>query len=161
MKFRNISAGVLFSFLFLVACVREKARTDEQNSTQMPEEQDRQVQIAPENSPESISTLELGIAENGEAFSSTAFEQSYGPNPISERDYSQYEIVTLLPRDAIPALTHPQYYDVKQADDEYHPDEFVLGIEFNGDARAYSIGLLSRHEIVNDTVGGIHLAVTW
>ena len=89
------------------------------------------------------------------------FEQDYGQNEVSDRDYSDLEIVTLLPPDAIPAFTFPEYYPVKEANQEYAPDEFVIGIEFNGDARAYSVSLLSRHEIVNDTVGGIHLAVTW
>ena len=36
-----------------------------------------------------------------------------------------------------------------------------LGVEFNGDARAYSVPLLSSHEIVNDTVGGVKISVTW
>ena len=40
-------------------------------------------------------------------------------------------------------------------------DEVVIGVEFDGDARAYSVPLLSNHEIVNDTVGGVKLAVTW
>jgi len=89
------------------------------------------------------------------------FEQDYGPNEISNRDYSDLEIVTLLPPDAIPAFTFPEYYSVNDANREYAPDELVIGVEFKGDARAYSVSLLSRHEIVNDTVGGIHLAVTW
>jgi hypothetical protein len=90
-----------------------------------------------------------------------SFEQNYGPNEISERDLSELEIVTLLPPDAIPALTNPDYYSVKEANQEYFPDELVIGVEFNGDARAYAVSLLSSHEIVNDTVGGIRLAVTW
>lgn len=91
----------------------------------------------------------------------TEFVQNFGPNEISERDYSELEIVTLLPPDAIPALNFPNYYSVREANQEYMPDEIVIGVEFNGDARAYSVSLLSRHEIVNDTVGGIHIAVTW
>jgi len=99
-----------------------------------------------------------------EAFQPTPlplFEQSYRANPISDRDYSQYEIVTLLPPDAIPALSFPAFYKAERADREYLPDEMVIGVEFNGDAKAYPVEMLSRHEIVNDTVGGIHLAVTW
>lgn len=92
---------------------------------------------------------------------SPLFEQEYGPNPVSDRDYSEYELVTLLPQDAIPALDFPEYYSVSEANREYMPEELVIGIEFNGDARAYAVGLLSRHEIVNDTVGGIHVSVTW
>ena len=73
----------------------------------------------------------------------------------------EYRIVTLLPPDAIPSIDDPQFYEVSDADQEYHPDELVLGVEFGGDARAYPIGLLARHEIVNDTVGGQPIAVTY
>ena len=40
-------------------------------------------------------------------------------------------------------------------------DELVIGVEIDGDARAYSIPYLSGHEIVNDTVAGRKIAVTW
>jgi hypothetical protein len=73
----------------------------------------------------------------------------------------QYEIVTLLPKDAIPYIDRPRFYSVSEADAEYEPDEIVIGVEFDGEARAYSVGLLSSHEIVNDTVAGRPIAVTW
>ncbi len=72
-----------------------------------------------------------------------------------------YEIVTLLPFDAIPAIDDPEFLSAAQADEEYAPDEMVIGVEFNGQARAYSVPHLSSHEIVNDTVGGVKIAVTW
>lgn len=92
---------------------------------------------------------------------SPRIENDYSPNEVSDRDYSELQIVSLLPRDAIPSIDNPTFLNVLEADKEYSPDELVIGIEYNGDARAYSVGLLSRHEIVNDTVGGIELAVTW
>lgn len=101
------------------------------------------------------------VAESFSPTLTSFFEQSYGANLVSDRDYSQYEIVTLLPKDGIPALSFPSYYKAERADREYDPDEIVIGIEFNGDARAYPIDLLSRHELVNDEVGGIKLAITW
>ena len=73
----------------------------------------------------------------------------------------EYEIVTLLPRDAIPAIDNPSFLTASEADEFYDPDELIIGVEFDGDARAYSIPLLSNHEIVNDTVGGVKIAVTW
>jgi hypothetical protein len=73
----------------------------------------------------------------------------------------EYDIVTLLPPDAIRSIDNPEFYTVREADEEYQPSELVMGVEFDGDARAYSVGLLSRHEIVNDTVGGRPIAVTW
>ena len=39
--------------------------------------------------------------------------------------------------------------------------EQVQGLSVNGDNRAYPIRMLSRHEIVNDVVGGEPVAVTW
>jgi hypothetical protein len=73
----------------------------------------------------------------------------------------EYKIVTLLVRDAIPAIDDPEFLSAEEADEEYAPDEMVIGVEFGGEARAYSIPKLSRHEIVNDTVGDRKIAVTW
>ena len=74
---------------------------------------------------------------------------------------SSYEIITLLPPDAIPSIDDPKFYGVEEADREYLPEELVLGVEVDGEARAYSVGLLSRHEIVNDTLAGRPISVTW
>lgn len=76
-----------------------------------------------------------------------------------ERDL---DIVTLLPPDAIPAIDNPIFFETtEEADAVYSDGEYVLGVEIEGDARAYSVPLLSSHEIVNDTVGGKPIAVTW
>ncbi len=83
------------------------------------------------------------------------------PNTVDLSRYEEYEIITLLPPDGIPAIDNPQFLGAEEAWDFYDPDELVIGVEFNGDARAYSIPHLSSHEIVNDTVGGVKIAVTW
>ncbi len=83
------------------------------------------------------------------------------PERISAEKYAAYEMITLLPRDAIPAIDNPQFLDPSEANEYYDPEELVIGVEFNGDARAYSVPFLSNHEIVNDTVGGVKIAVTW
>lgn len=71
------------------------------------------------------------------------------------------EIITLLGYDAIPAILDPQFLDAEQAQAHFQQDEQVLGLSINGEHRAYSIPMLSRHEIVNDEVGGVPVAVTW
>ena len=73
----------------------------------------------------------------------------------------RYDIVTVLGYDAIPAILDPELAGAVEAEDWMAPSEQVIGISINGDHRAYSIPLLSRHEIVNDTVGGKPVAVTW
>jgi len=42
-------------------------------------------------------------------------------------------------------------------------NELVLGLELNGEARAYPINMLTgpSREIINDTLGGIPIAATW
>ncbi|MBE2201515.1 MAG: DUF3179 domain-containing protein [Anaerolinea sp.] len=80
---------------------------------------------------------------------------------IPADQYADLEIITLLPPDAIPAIFDPQFLTVTQADEFYDADELVMGVVFNDEARAYSIPYLSNHEIVNDTVGGVKIAVTW
>ena len=43
--------------------------------------------------------------------------------------------------------------------DEY----YVVGVELDGESRAYPINMLSRpdHHVVNDVLGGQPIAVTW
>ena len=73
----------------------------------------------------------------------------------------ELEIVTLLGFDGIRSIEDPRFVSSSAADENYGPEELVLGVEIEGDARAYSVPLLSRHEIVNDVVGGKPIAVTW
>ncbi len=70
------------------------------------------------------------------------------------------EVQSILPEDAIRALDKPTYESVAAASD-FRNDELVIGVVVNGDARAFPLSTLSAHEIVNDTVGGKPIAVTW
>lgn len=70
-------------------------------------------------------------------------------------------ILTVLPVDAIPAIDNPKYVSVAEADRYMRPDEFVLGITDGKTAKAYSAWQLNHHEIVNDSLGNLPLAVTW
>jgi len=64
-------------------------------------------------------------------------------------------------RDAIPALTQPEFISVDQADRLWKPSERVLGVALNGGAKAYPLRILNWHELVNDSVGGQPVLVTW
>ena len=88
-----------------------------------------------------------------------------------------------MPFDAIPAVLDPKFITAEEADAKLSdilekrtrrnfddallkggndPDDaLVLGLSINGDSRAYYVPALSQVEIVNDTVGGQPLAVTW
>ncbi|MQG33569.1 MAG: DUF3179 domain-containing protein [SAR202 cluster bacterium] len=71
------------------------------------------------------------------------------------------KIITVLGRDGIPAILEPQFATSAQALGQMDLAERVMGVSINGEHRAYPLNLLSRHEIVNDTVGGKPIAVTW
>lgn len=63
------------------------------------------------------------------------------------------------PRDGIPSIDEPKFVQAQQAD--LQDGDLVLGLEINGDARAYPLDILVWHEIVNDEVGGEPVAVTY
>ena len=64
------------------------------------------------------------------------------------------------PRDGIPAIDAPVFTSVAAAD-FLRADDRVLGLNINGEAKAYPINILNWHEIVNDVVGGTAVAITW
>lgn len=88
-------------------------------------------------------------------------QSSASPTRFPAEKYADLEIVTLLPRDAIPAIDNPQFLSATEADEFYDENELVMGVSFDGEARAYSVPFLSNHEIVNDTISGRKIAVTW
>jgi hypothetical protein len=72
------------------------------------------------------------------------------------------EIVTLLPKDAIPAILNPRPLLVTaDAVKGVRDTDQVLGLAIRGESRAYPIPFLSWHEIVNDTIGGVSITATW
>ncbi len=65
------------------------------------------------------------------------------------------------PPDGIPALDRPTFVPPATAASWLPPQEPVLALDIRGDARAYPLQILIWHEIVNDTVGGTPVVVTY
>jgi hypothetical protein len=65
------------------------------------------------------------------------------------------------PPDGIPSIDKPKFISIQEADKYLEDSELVLGLNINGDIRAYPLQILVWHEIVNDKVGGIPVAVTY
>ena len=66
-----------------------------------------------------------------------------------------------IPRDGIAPLDEPRFTTPEDADRWLGDKEPVIAFELNGDARAYPLQILVWHEIVNDVVGGVPVAVTF
>ena len=67
----------------------------------------------------------------------------------------------VLPPNAIPAVDRPSFFSLAKAREQHEPAEPVLLVEVGGDVRVYSTWALSSHEVVNDRVGGVPIAVTY
>lgn len=65
------------------------------------------------------------------------------------------------PRDGIPPIDTPKFLPATVGEAFLRDIEPVIVLVLNGDARAYPIRVLIWHEIVNDTVGGVPVAVTF
>ena len=65
------------------------------------------------------------------------------------------------PRDGIPSIDQPKFMPIETADIWLEPVEPVLAVQVGQDAHAYPIQILMWHEIVNDTVGGLPLTITF
>ena len=83
------------------------------------------------------------------------------PAPTPAQDASPYDIRSVLPRDAIPSIDAPEFLDAGAASEFMSDGHLVIGLSVGGEHRAYSTAFLSSHEIVNDTIGGAPVAVTW
>ena len=66
-----------------------------------------------------------------------------------------------VPRDGIPPIDNPKFTTPEAASEWLGDEEPVIAFEINGEARAYPLQILTWHEIVNDEVAGVPVAVTF
>jgi len=64
-------------------------------------------------------------------------------------------------RDGIPALENPNFLAGEARTGQVKPGDRVMGVSYNGVAKAYPIAILDHHEVVNDTFGDTPLTVTF
>ncbi len=64
------------------------------------------------------------------------------------------------PRDGIPPIDVPAFEKASEIED-IAETEPVIGLIKNGEAKAYPLRVLMWHEIVNDAIGGVPVAVTY
>ncbi|MGK7926023.1 MAG: DUF3179 domain-containing protein [Spirulina sp.] len=63
------------------------------------------------------------------------------------------------PKDGIPSIDNPKFDTAKTT--PFDANETVIGVVINGEAKAYPFGIMNWHEIVNDTVGGKNITVSY
>lgn len=84
----------------------------------------------------------------------------------SKTDFDQHSvpyseiISTLVRKDGIPPIDDPKFMSVSEITG-IGAQEPVIGLEVNGIARAYPLGILTWHEIVNDRFGDVPVTITY
>ena len=84
----------------------------------------------------------------------------WGTN-FNKKTVSLSEVVFTLEKDVIEPIDAPRFEPVSDPPFYMRQDEPVISLEIAGDARAYPLAMLMWHEIVNDTVGGVPVTVTF
>lgn len=99
---------------------------------------------------ESVSSVDASVQNKFKAFTTD----------LSQHSIPFDEILSGGPgKDGIPALSEPEFLTLEEVD--LSDDSLGIFLEINGDQRYYPFSILVWHEIVNDTVGGEPVAVTF
>ena len=66
-------------------------------------------------------------------------------------------------RDTFPVFDNPPMLTAAKAEANgmVFARDAVIGVSRNGEARAYPISIMGFHELGNDTIGGVPIAVSW
>ncbi|MEM6805768.1 MAG: DUF3179 domain-containing protein [Bacteroidota bacterium] len=65
-----------------------------------------------------------------------------------------------LGKDGIPSLDNPNFSPAGEVNPAFD-DILVMGIEHEGELKAYPVSMLNWHEIVNDEINGLEVAITY
>jgi hypothetical protein len=65
------------------------------------------------------------------------------------------------PQDGIPSIDSPKFITVEEADEWIADNELALAINYKGIKRVYPLQILVWHEIVNETIAGDPLLITY
>jgi hypothetical protein len=97
------------------------------------------------------------VALSGLAFSTRGWKTNFTKSliPLSEIQSGG------PPRDGIPPVDQPKFVVADEASAWLKDQEPVIVFELNGDSRAYPLQILIWHEIVDDTVGGVPVVITF
>jgi hypothetical protein len=65
------------------------------------------------------------------------------------------------PKDGIPSIDNPRFVSMEEADEWIEDNELVLGFIYEGVKRVYPLQIMVWHEIVNETIAGNPLLITY
>jgi len=117
---------------------------------------DRRPERIPSAEPDT-STVGLLPPERPPSGAEREFATDFARHTVSYR-----EIVSGGPRkDGIPALDRPRLVSTEQAGAWLKPREPVVALRIGSEVRAYPVRILIWHELVDDTLGGVPVLVSF
>ncbi|MDR5671646.1 DUF3179 family protein [Halalkaliarchaeum sp. AArc-CO] len=96
----------------------------------------------------------------GEPSKAPPFGDRVLPLPLSPAELRSRATDGGPPKDGIPSIDDPEFLEVGDAETP-DDDAIVLGMVGDDEAKAYPRRVLVQHEIVNDTLDGVPVAVTY
>lgn len=112
--------------------------------------------LGPEDDPEGYIEFKRAL------FATVQDELSKFLDPDSQRLISAQEVLWGgVKVDGIPPLNEPAFVTPAEAAEWIDTADRVIGVEINGDARAYPLRIIDWHEMVNDTVGGVPVSLAY
>ncbi|WNF36250.1 DUF3179 domain-containing protein [Bacillaceae bacterium IKA-2] len=115
-------------------------------------EQDEQT-----SAPETFEETENLLSEQ-QFLTSSELLESLQQLPIEEQEKL---LLGGPPPEGIPSIDQPSFISIEAADAWIEENEPVIHVEVAGEARAYPMQIMMWHEIVNDTINGIPVTVTF
>ncbi len=134
--------------LFTTAC----AAADTAGSDQTSGDEPTTTTTEAPNTPQAAQT----VLPTGASALTDPFNDAF-PDPLIPLS----EITVVLAPDSIRSIDNPVFLQVADNLEILDPAEPVVALEINGDARAYPVRVMVSHEIVNDVVGGVPIAITY
>lgn len=80
---------------------------------------------------------------------------------ITKHSVDLSEIQIVLPKGSFPTLDFPKFIGKDEGLSSFYAKEPVIAIEIDGKAKAYSLNILTMHEISNDVLSDVPILVTY
>lgn len=166
---KSVVLGIVGIAFALIACSTPAPVVETQdeaplNGDSVPEENQ------PDMPSDNDNTRESAAADEQEGNDEVNISEEV-PQALSgrgwETDWTQHtvpydEIISGgVPRDGIRSIDDPTFKTIEQTDEWLTGTEPVIALEIDGEARAYPLSILTQHEIVNDTLNGVPVVVTF
>ncbi|MBB6459990.1 DUF3179 domain-containing (seleno)protein [Flammeovirga kamogawensis] len=109
----------------------------------------------------SFSVLVFGFVLQSHAQVSRVGVKENWSTDLSRTTISLYEFEALTPRSAFQSIDNPRFYNEETSKEYYDANENVVVVSAGREYKAYPLEFLIFHQVINDRIGGVPIAVTY